>query len=106
MHSGSVHAGVVGTRRPHYCFFGETVDTANCMERTSFPMAVHVSDTTAALLKKSESSVETILLVRSSAGKSVRVVLRHISLLCKVFFTSRVLGLGIGVEDLIFRAQN
>ncbi|SBT71478.1 guanylyl cyclase, putative [Plasmodium malariae] len=57
IHSGRIIAGVVGSKKPQYALFGDTVNTASRMKTTGKPDYIHLSEATYDLVKDDKTLI-------------------------------------------------
>jgi guanylate cyclase len=55
IHTGNTMAGIIGSKMPRYCLFGETVKVASRMESTGAPGQIHISAATKNLLELTQN---------------------------------------------------
>ena len=69
LHIGCIMSGVIGKKIPHYCMFGDTVNTASRMESSGLPSKIHVSQAVMEACRASAHFRFTSAGVKSIKGK-------------------------------------
>ena len=72
IHSGNTVGGVVGTKMPRFCLFGETINIASRMETTGDPERIQISADTKFILDLTEAGS---YITKPRGSVSIKVVI-------------------------------
>eukprot|EP00002_Diphylleia_rotans_P016024 TRINITY_DN3113_c0_g1_i4.p1 TRINITY_DN3113_c0_g1~~TRINITY_DN3113_c0_g1_i4.p1 ORF type:complete len:1942 (-),score=331.27 TRINITY_DN3113_c0_g1_i4:158-5983(-) len=99
INTGKVISGLVGEKKPQYCLFGDTVNTASRMQSTGIVSSVQVSKTTFERLQGQFEGQPRTVDVKGKGKMETFILVKHKQISSLSWPTQNQLGGGSSVRD-------